>query len=181
MAQNVKHCLQTIICWLWSLHGGMSWSISIVCIHVHDELNLNLLFWLRHGKWDSWRVPLCRVNRLAVKVSWGCLLSAAVSLCFSCLDLKRKGIGNLFGVETVQLGCDSRNSAGNKAVSMPQREKLYRESSGFIWTFSTVGVDRLEGFPPKLDIFIWFGNFLLFVIIDWALLSYMIKLLSDLW
>lgn len=43
-----------------------------------------------------------------------------VPLCFSCLDLKRKGIGDLFGVETVQLGCDSRNNAGNKAVSFTE-------------------------------------------------------------
>lgn len=41
-----------------------------------------------------------------------------MSLCFSSLDLKRKGIGNLFSAQIVQMGCDSTNNAGNKAVAI---------------------------------------------------------------
>lgn len=56
----------------------------------------------------------CAEYRL--KVAWGCLLNNAVSTCLSSLDLKRKGIGNVCRVQMVQLGCDSRNNAGNKSV-----------------------------------------------------------------
>lgn len=59
-------------------------------------------------------VRLCAEYRL--RVAWGCLLNNAVSTCLSSLDLKRKGIGNVCRVQTVQLGCDSRNYAGNKSV-----------------------------------------------------------------
>lgn len=61
---------------------------------------------------------MCASVQNRLKVSRGCLLNKAVSPCFSSLDLKRKGIGNLFSVQTVQLGCDSRNNAGNKAEAM---------------------------------------------------------------
>lgn len=53
----------------------------------------------------------------------GLSLESGCQLCFSSLDLKRKGIGNVFSVQMVQLGCDSWNNAGNEAVAIVAVER----------------------------------------------------------
>lgn len=73
------------------------------------------------------------------KVSWCCLVNTAVLPCFSSLDLKRKGIGNLFSVQTVPLGRGSRNNAGILALCVCseacRRKECFAEMSTQCWDF----------------------------------------------
>lgn len=81
-------------------------------------------------------------------VSW-----IRLSLCFSSLDLKRKGIEDLFSEQTVQLGCDSWNNASYKTEAFvavcfwaqyrAETKGRFRMNTNHLLTFNVVSVSRM--------------------------------------